>query len=666
MITKSIKSKLIILIGILLLVLSTGLGIISYIISSNALVSNISKTFPQIATQAANTVQASLDSHISELKIIASMDEFKNNTEAANTKLSILKTQNSLIGSIKMGYADTNGEISYTDGTKENIADKAYFKKAISGQTYIDDPVVAQDKKSMSMVYAVPIKNNNSIVGAIISVRDGLELSEMIKKISFGKTGSAYMINSQSYSIAYIDKSMPLNRYNSIEEAKKDPSLTAIANMQKKMIAGEKGLSKYFYDGRESYGGFAPVKKEHWSIVVILDQNELLSELNDLKKFVIISSLLFLISGLFITYIIADKLSKRIKYSAKFLNILSTGNFTDIIDKKQLNYKDEIGHMASSMNFMKSSLSTMVTNFKDNSDTISNSSNKLSDISSHMSSSSNNVSLAIQEVSNGIGSQANELIDITNLLNTFSEELDYIVNSINEINTNTLTMNELANGSNTNMNLLMNAVKNISSSFDNLEKKILNFKDNIKEVSTIVNIINSIADKTNLLALNASIEATRAGEDGKGFAVVANEIRKLAQQTKVSSQNITNLINSLSQNTDIVTQNTDSMKVNLNNQVHVINETMISFKNIIEAVKVVIPKIKTVNSSVLSMKDMNNTIFTKVENASASAEEISASSEEITASADEMNNLAIEVSSNALELNSMTKDMTVQTDKFKV
>lgn len=387
------------------------------------------------------------------------------------------------------------------------------------------------------------------------------------------------------------------------------------------MIAGEKGLSKYFYGGRESYGGFAPVKKEHWSIVVILDQSELLSELSDLKRFVIISSILFLILGLFITYIIADKLSKRIKYSANFLNILSTGDFTGIIDQKQLNYEDEIGHMASSMNFMKGSLSTMVTKFKDNSITISNSSNKLSDISSHMTSSSNNVSLAIQEVSNGIGSQANELIDITNSLNTFSKKLDYIVTALNEINSNTLTMNELANGSSNNMNLL---------------------------------------------ALNASIEAARAGEEGKGFAVVANEIRKLAQQTKVSSQNITNLINSLSQNTDIVTQSTDSMKVDLNNQVDVINETVISFKNIIEAVKLVIPKIKAVNSSILSMKNENNIIFTKVENASASAEEISASSEEITASADEMNNLAIEVSSNALELNSMTKHMTVQIDNFKV
>ncbi|PJI07395.1 MULTISPECIES: methyl-accepting chemotaxis protein [Clostridium] len=664
MIQKSIKRKLVVLIGLIILAISTGMGAIFYINAYNALVSNIGKTFPQIATQAANTVQASLDEHINELKIISSMDEIKNGSDI-NNKLSVLKAQNNANGSIKMGYADVNGIITYTDGTKANIKDKVYFKEALAGKSYVDDPVVAADKKSMSMVYAVPIKNNNSITGVLVSVRDGLELSEMIKKISFGKTGSAYMINSKSVSIAYVDKSMPLNKYNSIEQAKKDPSLKGIADMQKKMIAGKTGLSKYFWGGKYSYGGFAPVKKEGWSIVVILNENELLSELSGLKKSIAMYSILFLIGGILVTYFIADKISKKIKYSEEVLNVLATGDFSKDIRGKYLESKDEIGNMVNSMSLMKNSISSIIKAFRNTSDKIENNSQNLSNISENMKSSSNNVSIAIQEVANGAGNQANDLVEITNSLNVFSDGLEGIVSNLKDINTETLTMNELANGSSSNMDSLIEAVKNISFSFENLQDKIINFNSSIKDVSNIVNIINSIADETNLLALNASIEAARAGESGKSFAVVANEIRKLAEQTKVSSHNITDLIASLSKNTKLIMSNTDNMKNDLDSQVDVINNTMDSFKSIIEVIKNVMPKIQSVNSASENIKEEKDSIVEKVEDASSAAEEISASAEEITASSDEMSNLAKEVSVASKELNLMTKEMGLQIGKFK-
>ena len=222
MITKSIKSKLIILISILLLVVSTGFGIISYIDASNALVSNVEKTLPQIAIQASNTVQANLDNQLNSLEVTAKIALLNNDTP--DKLMTILKAEVKRNGSIKIGYADANGNITYTNDEQTNIKDTTYFKKSMSGENSIDDPTVNADKTEMTMIYSVPIKNDNSVVGVLVSVRDGMELSDMIKKISFGKTGSAYMINSKSNSIAYKDPSMPLNQYNSIKEAEKDPS----------------------------------------------------------------------------------------------------------------------------------------------------------------------------------------------------------------------------------------------------------------------------------------------------------------------------------------------------------------------------------------------------------------------------------------------------------
>ncbi|OPJ59687.1 methyl-accepting chemotaxis protein [Clostridium chromiireducens] len=664
MLIKTIKSKLIVLIGILLLVVSTGFGIISYINASDALISNITKTLPEIAIQASNTVQANLDNQLNSMEATANVVSVTNNDP--DKLMTILKAEVKRNGSIKMGYADVNGNITYTTGQQDNIKNTTYFKKSISGENFINDPEVNADKTAMTMEYSVPIKNNGSIIGVLVSVRNGMELSDIIKKISFGKTGSAYMINSQSNSIAYKDPSMPLNQYNSINEAEKDPSLKGIADMQKKMIAGETGLSLYTFGGKESYGGFAPIEKETWSVVVILEKSELLSELDSLKFSIALTSILFMIIGILVIYIISHKLSTRIRYASNSLNILATGNFTNRINEKYLHFKDEIGDMANSMNTMQSSIGSMIKISKDSSLIIDENSSNLSTISQNMVLSSNNIANSMQEVTIGINSQANNLLQITTILNNFSSKLEDIVMNIKDIDKNTIAMNELANNSSSSMKLLMNAVSSISLSFKTLSNKITTFRSNVKEVNNIVEMINSIADQTNLLALNASIEAANAGEAGKGFIVVANEVKALAEQTKASSKNISKLISDISSDTNVITEDTINMNTNLSNQINVINETINSFENIVDVIKTVIPKVQAVNVAAIEIDNEKEDILNKIESTSAIAQEISASSEEISASADEMYNLSNEVATTATTLNNMTKNLINEQNNFIV
>ena len=241
-----------------------------------------------------------------------------------------------------------------------------------------------------------------------------------------------------------------------------------------------------------------------------------------------------------------------------------------------------------------------------------------------------------------------------------------MVKSIEDIHSNSNGISSMAKENHRGLQALVESVTRINSSFEDFAVKISRMGQNITEINQITNVINGIAEQTNLLALNAAIEAARAGESGRGFSVVAEEIRKLAEESKVSSKNITNLISSISQESSDMLKSTDVMSGELDSQVTVINTSIESFKKIIDAVEKVIPKIQIINLSASNINNDKDVISQKIHSSSSIAEEVSASTEEITASTEEMNASSQEVANAARSLNILTEEMMDEVSKFKL
>lgn len=416
---------------------------------------------------------------------------------------------------------------------------------------------------------------------------------------------------------------------------------------------------------------YLPIKDEAGKTVGIIGvdydaKDEYDAFLNYRVKLIIIALTLLILTAV-LGIVISNRISKPIIKVTSLLN--KTANLDLVYDasyESLLKNKTEIGSMVVSVFETRAALRTLITTITERSIIIDSQAEILSATSEEMACSSENVTSAIQNIAQGTTLQSEDLITTSETLNQFGDELTNIVEKIKNVDSDARDMHLMANKSSDDMQSMILILSKITESFKVFITKISTLGDNINNINEITNVINSIADQTNLLALNASIEAARAGEAGRGFNVVAEEIRKLAEQSKISSENINSLIDSISKDTNIILETTNEMDNDLNSQTTVINVAIGSFKQIIAALEEVIPKIDGVSSLAVNVDSKKNSILEKLDKICAVSQEVSVSSEEIAASSEEMNSSTEEVASTAEKLSDMTKHMMEEVNKFKI
>lgn len=355
-------------------------------------------------------------------------------------------------------------------------------------------------------------------------------------------------------------------------------------------------------------------------------------------------------------------LSKPMLKFSKLITKLSQGDFSDrieIVGNKQIS---DIGtKLNSTLDNLASSIKEVGVSSKEMNEISGN----MSGTSQEMTAAANEVTMAIQEVAKGASSQAEELMDTINLLNDFKNEIDNVQSKLSNVNTSAEDARVKADDGKKQIDVLIDSQSKSSETFDIVFKKIDGLAEMISKIGSITDAINDISDQTNLLALNAAIEAQRAGEAGRGFSVVADEVGKLAEESRKSSEEIMDLVKSITEETKDVLDTSNKMNTLMETGRNISTSTVELFEKILSSVINIAPTIEDTYSSMENANRLKNDVINKVQSVSSVAQEVSASSEQIAASAEGMLKNCENVTSLANNAKVSAQDLTEKTGKFK-
>lgn len=274
--------------------------------------------------------------------------------------------------------------------------------------------------------------------------------------------------------------------------------------------------------------------------------------------------------------------------------------------------KDEIGTLANALNMMKKSLCDMI--------------GKFSDTASHVASSSEELSATVTQITKRVEEQANKANQVAGASVQMSQTVVDIAKNSSDIASSSVDTLKTAEDGERIVSKTVNEVQEISATVEDLAIIMTALGDRSKRIGEIVSVIKDIADQTNLLALNAAIEAARAGEQGRGFAVVADEVRKLAEKTAHSTSEIGEMINAIQAETEkaVVSMGEGTKKVKVG--VELANQAGDGLRKIVESVNGLQSMVQQIASATEEMSTVSEQISGDIEVIASVSRETSAGS----------------------------------------